>query len=39
MRTVALGTALYAGYLNTLPGEVPSWLLFFDFYPVLVYGL
>lgn len=38
-KTEALGTATYAEYVNTFAREVPSQLLSFDFYPVLVDGI
>ncbi len=37
--TEALGTASYADYVSTFAREVPSQLLSFDFYPVLVDGV
>ena len=37
--TTALGTASYAEYVSTFAMEVPSKLLSFDFYPVLVDGV
>ena len=37
--TEALGTASYAEYVSTFAKEVPSQLLSFDFYPVLVDGV
>lgn len=38
-KTEALGTATYAEYVSTFAREVPSKLLSFDFYPVLVDGV
>ena len=38
-KTEALGTNTYAEYVSTFAREVPSQLLSFDFYPVLVEGI